>query len=549
MAGPYVRKAAERHLSDLKRKDLDWRREQAELACDFFSEILVLEDGRPFVLEPFQAFIVGSCFGWYMRDGRRRFRTAYVETGKGNGKTPLAAGIGLYGLVADGEPAPEVYSAATAKDQAQIAWKDAWRMVKASPELDALILSPDRGDVQIGSLVIPSRNASFKPVSSEHRGLDGKRPHIAIIDELHEHPTSIVVDKMRAGTKRRQRALIFEITNAGWDRTSVCWHHHELSVKVLEGTLQNDQWFAYVCALDEGDEWTDEKVWPKANPGLGTILPISYLREQVEEAAGMPSKENIVKRLNACVWTEQADRWLDMALWDACPSAPIDIAAVEGRPCMAGLDGAASRDLFAFVMVFGPDEEDFLDVLARFWLPRATLEAKDSGRSEEARLRLVEWAREGWITATEGDTTDYDRVESDILADLARVQLQRLSFDRWGVTQLVTHLKDALGKERVVDFPQTMSAMSAPSKELEKLLRDGKLRHGGNPVLRWMASNVAIVEGRDGQIKPEREKSGDKIDGIVGLIMGIDGVIRLPAKRPSIYDERVARGEPVLTRI
>jgi phage terminase large subunit-like protein len=416
-------------------------------------------------------------------------------------------------------------------------------MVEAAPELADLV------EIQVGSLTIPGEHAVFRPVSSEHKGLDGLRVHVGIIDELHEHPTAIVVDKIRAGTKSQRNALIFEITNSGWDRTSVCWQHHELSVKVLEGTVENDAWFAYVCALDPDDEWTDERVWPKANPSLGTVLPKTYLREQVQDAQGMPAKENIVKRLNFCVWTEQAERWLDMQLWDACPSKPVDPDALRGRTCMAGLDMGSTADLSAFVLLFEPDKDGFFDVLPFFWIPEATLQAKGSGRAEEDRLKLAEWARQGYIRTTSGDTTDYDQVEEDVLAELAKYKLKRLNFDRWNVTQLVTHLKDKLGDERVVDFSQAIANMSAPTKELEKIVRDGKLRHGGNPVLRWMASNVALMFGRSEQVKPDRERSKDKIDGIVALIEALDGWMRAPGAKESIYDQRVARGEPVLTRI
>ena len=536
VAGRPVRLACERHLRDLKRKDVVWRPEMAERAFDFYRSMLTLEDASAFELLPFQRFIIGSLFGWYASDGTRRFRTAYVETGKGSGKTPLAAGVGLYGLIADGEPAPEVYSAATMRDQAKICFNDALRMVEGEAELKDLV------SVQVGSLTIPGRSATFRPVSSEHKGLDGLRPHIGLIDELHEHPTGLVVDKIRAGIKRRRNALIFEITNSGWDRTSVCWAHHEYSIRVLEGTVANDSWFAYVAALDEGDDWKDERVWLKANPGmLAGLPPRKYLAEQVEEAKGMPSKENIVRRLNFCEWTEQADRWLDMTLWDACPR---DEVAPAGA-CMAGLDAASVSDLTAFVRTFQA-EDGMVDAVCRFWLPRRSLEAATSKRSEEDRLRLKQWADEGWITLTEGDTTDYDVVERDILADLEGCELKRLSFDRWNVTQLVTHLIDALGEQRVVAFPQTLSAMTAPSRELERLIRDGRLRAGGNPVLRWMASNVALQYGPNEQVKPDKVKSGEKIDGIVGLVMALDGWMRQASAGPSIWDQRAERGEEVI---
>lgn len=531
IAGRPVRLACERHLRDMrqqKARGLDWRRELSEQAVDFFSDVLVLETGAPFHLQPFQAFIVGSLFGWYRADGYRRFRSGYVETGKGSGKTPLAGGIGLYGLVADSEAAAEVYSAATTQDQARIVWNDADRMVSQNPEL-AEVVKREAACLSYGS---PER--VFRPVSSEHKGLDGKRVHVGLIDELHEHPTAMVVDKIRAGTKNRRNALIFEITNSGYDRRSVCWAHHEYSLKVLEGVADNDAWFAYVCALDlcdkcrsagtrandcrKCDDWRDERVWMKANPGLDTILQRTYLREQVEEAKGMPSKENIVRRLNFCEWTEQFERWLSMEDWDACSEAP-DLESLKGAECVAGLDMASRDDFAAQIKLWGPDEEGFLDVTARFWLPAESLSPGKSKRAERDRLMLLQWAREGWITLTEGETTDYDLVEEALLQDFTDYRIKEIAVDQHDITQLIQHLQDAVGLDRVLGISQSMASMSAPSKELEKVVRDRKLRHGGNPVLRWMASNVTIKHGPNQQVKPDKDRSAEKIDGITALVM------------------------------
>lgn len=526
VAGRYVRLAGERHLRDLaegKARGLVWRPDRAQHALDFFPAMLKLEDGSPFHLLPFQQFQIGSIFGWYKADGFRRFRTAYIEEGKGNGKSPRAAGVGIYMMVADGEPAPEVYSAATMKDQAKIVWKDAWRMVVASPELAELIEHPDNAEVQAGSLVIPGESAVFRPVSAEHKGLDGKRVHCALIDELHEHPGPMVVDKMTAGTKRRLNALIFEITNSGFDRTSVCYAHHELSVQVLERTVENDGWFAYVCTLDEGDDWRDPSVWPKANPGLGSILPESYLQTQVTNAMTMPSQENIVKRLNFCVWTEQSERWLTMEAWDACGKVPVREESFKGQRCFVGLDMASTADLCAAALLF-PDGEGGFDLVMRFWMPQDALEvegARKLERSEADRLMLRQWADLDLIKVTDGNRVDYDIVEADILQLAATFDLAELAHDRWNITQLISHLQDKLGAGRVVDHPQSMAGMSPPAKELERLLASGRLRHGSNPVLRWMAANVAVRYGTDEQIKPDREKSREKIDGIIALVMAI----------------------------
>lgn len=535
VAGRPVRLACARHLRDIeeqKKRGLVWNPEKAQRAIDFFPDMLVLENEQPFRLQPFQEFIVGSCFGFYKVDGFRRFRTAYVETGKGSGKTPLAAGIGLYGLVADGHPAAEIYAAATTQEQARIAWKDAARMVSMSTELRELITP------QVASLSIPATHSVFRAVSAEHRGLDGKRVHIAIVDELHEHPTALVVDKLRAGTKGDQDALIFEITNSGWDRTSVCWQHHSYSLQVLEG-LDNESWFAYVCALDEGDDWRDEKVWPKVNPGLGVTLPFTYLREQVAEAEGMPSKQSIVQRLNFCVWNEQASRAVDMDVWDQ-GSAPVDLAALRGANCYAGLDAGSTGDLSALSLVFGPDQDGVYDVLMRFWMPDEALGPKARQHSEEMRLKLTQWVRDGWITTTPGKVTDYDFIEAAVLEAAETFSLREIGFDRWGISQLTTHLSEKLGAARVIGVGQGFASLSAPTKELLKLVQGVKIRHGGNPVMRWMMSNLALEQDAAGNLKPDKHRSAEKIDGPAALITALSRRIIGVTSRPRWSGEVMA---------
>jgi len=527
VAGRPVRLACARHLADLKRTDLAWRPEQAERVFDFFRTMLTFEDGSPFELLLFQRFILGSLFGWYAPDGTRRFRTAYIETGKGSGKTPLAAGVGLYGLIADNEPAPEVYSAATMREQAKIAFGDAVRMVEGEAELKELV------SVQVGSLTIPAKSATFRPVSSEHKGLDGLRPHIGLIDELHEHPTGLVVDKIRAGIKRRRNALIFEITNSGWDRTSVCWAHHEYSTRVLEGTLANDSWFAYVASLDEGDDWTDPKVWLKANPGMDAGLPpVKYLREQVEEAKGMPSKENITRRLNFCEWTEQSERWLPMPVWDEAAGAFDEAEALKGRLVFAGLDLGSTSDMTALTLWCPGDDGGH--AVWRFWVPEAAVEE----RRRRGLTDYADWVRAGFLRTTPGNVTDYDFIEHEVLELFRAYDVRALAFDRWNATQVVTHLRDELG-DRVVEFGQGFASMSGPCKEIERLVLGRRLRHGGHPVARWMAGNVCIRTDPAGNLKIDKERSSEKVDGMVTLAMaiGVSQVAEAPAG-PSVYESR-----------
>ncbi len=355
VASRLVRLACDRHLRDLEMADakgLAWRPEAAQDVIEFFATCLCLpentetsqddetaNDPKPFILSPFQQFIAGSLFGWYTAAGFRRFRIAYVETSKGSGKTPFGAGLMLYLMIADGERGAQVYAAAPTLKQAQDAFRDAERMVDASPHLRAVV------DRKVNNLAVLETGSFFRPISSEKRGLDGKRVHGALVDELHEHAGDTVTVKIRAGTKGRRNALILEITNSGFDVSTVCYAHHDYSRQILEGEVANEAWFAFVCHLDacdrcraagkmqpsddcpDCDDWkTEGPHWLKANPNLGVSLPWQYLREQVREAIDLPSQRNMVRRLNFCQWTQQQTAGIPMEAWAAC-AAPISRAS------------------------------------------------------------------------------------------------------------------------------------------------------------------------------------------------------------------------------
>jgi len=543
VAGPLVRSACERHLRDLKRDDLVFDAEAEARVIRFFETILSLPEGGGddprFILQPFQRFIVGSLFGWKRLDGYRRFRTAYIEMGKGNGKSPLAAGIGLYGLLADGEDGAQIFAAATTRDQAKILFADAEKMVKRSRALSG------RVELTVNNIAFAPTSSFFRPISAEARALDGKRVHMALVDELHEHPSPLVVEKMRASTKTRRQAMVVEITNAGYDRTSICYEHHVYSEQVVNGAVHNDEWFAYVASIDDGDDWTDPACWPKANPGLGTILPVAYLREQVAEALGMPSKQNIVMRLNCCVWTEQSTRWLDLNAWDACAAVePQDLeavrrhvddieAAVLGRACFGGLDMSATTDLTALALWFPPlAPGEPVRLLVRFWMPEETMRAREQRDGVPYSL----WARTGFLTATEGNVVDYDVVRAAIRDEVATAyNLRELAIDRWNSTQLQTQLMgDGI---TVVPFGQGFASMSAPTKELERLVIQRGIDHGGHPVLRYNAANVAAAQDAAGNIKPDKAKSTGRIDGIVAAVMACGRAAVYQESGRSEYEE------------
>lgn len=547
VAGQLVRLACERHRRDLEQgpaRGLTFHAELAERAVGFIECLRHYEGvhaGKPFKLSLFQKFIVGSLFGWYTTVPAetdevynaaglfRRFRTGYIEIAKGNGKTPLAAAIGLYGLAADGEMGAEVYSAATGRDQAKICFRDAMELAGASKALRQRLVIGEN------NIAYPAAASYFRPVSSEGRGLDGKRPHIAIIDELHEHPSPIVVNKMKAGTKGRTRPLILEITNSGYDKSTVCWEHHDYSVKVLQGVIANDAWFAFVAALDEEDEpFEDEACWPKANPNLGVSVTAQYLRTQVREASEIPSQRSLVLRLNFCRWTEASENWGDLSKWELCAEpakpgvAPTEhYAALEaslaGRRCYGGIDLASVSDICAKALVFPPEAEgERWKALLRFWLPEQTI----ARRVQKARLPYDQWTREGWIRATTGNVTDYAFIKRDVLADKAKFDLREVAIDRWNATHLTNELQDE--GVLMVLFGQGFASMSAPMKELERLYTSAQLEHGANPVLRWMFSNVVSKTDPAGNIKPDRAASTEKIDGIVALIMALGRAMAHP---------------------
>ena len=530
----WVKLACRRHIDDLancEKTGMFFDMKAAEKVFNFFSYLSLSEGefaGKPFVLQPFQAFIIGSLFGWKGVDGLRRYRKAYIEVAKGNGKSPTAAGIGLYGLLASGEEAAEIYAAAVTRDQANILFTDAKRMIEASSKLSKRVL------INVRNLAVMETNSFFRPLSSEARSLDGKRVFMALIDEVHEHPNAMVIDKMQAGTKGRREPLIFQITNSGYDRNSVCWHQHEYSEKILNGTAIDDGWFAFLCGLDEGDDWRDEKVWIKANPCLGVSVTKKYLQEQVKEAIGMPSKENIVKRLNFCVWTQQNNRWINTDTWNENNTREINESELAGRRCYGGLDLSSVSDISAWVLVF-PDENDpeKIDVLARFWCPNDRL--YDTGNKYKEQYQT--WHRQGFLETTPGNCIDFAFVRAKILEDAQKFQLVDMNIDRlFQAHQLAMELIDE--GILVVGMGMGFTSFAAPMKDFERLLLGRKINHGGNPVLRWMADNVAVSQDPAGNIKPNKAESQGKIDGLVALVMAIDRFSRNAAGGTSIYEER-----------
>jgi phage terminase large subunit-like protein len=468
--------------------------------------------GKPFKLEPWQWALLWILYGWtFTETGYRRFKFAYVELGRGNGKSALASCVALYELLGSGEPGAECFSIATKKDQARIVFAEAERMVKQSPSLKKRVKN------YRDSLFIPDTASKFTPLSSDEDSLDGLRPQCIIADELHAWSTTgrKLWDVLVSALGKRRSPLFFAITTAGSDRNSVCWQQRDYCEKVLSGVFEDDRWFAWICGLSADEDWEDERNWIKANPNLGISVSLSDLQDAVRKAKNDPASLNGVLRLRLGIWTQSHTAWLPMDKWDAC-AGEVDREALKGRSCYAGLDLSTSIDISAFVMLFPPHGDDkYWRILCEFFLPADNIEA----RVKRDRVPYDVWNRQGLFNLTEGNVIDYDVIRNRIKSLGQDYDIKEIAFDRWGAQQIVTQL--TADGFTMVQFGQGFASMGAPTKRLMELVLSGELAHGGNPVLRWMAGNVMVEIDPAGNIKPSKSKSREKIDGVVSLVMAL----------------------------
>lgn len=539
--------ACERHLRDLKEgsaRGLLWDLPAALRVIDYFKNVLKLPSGNPFILRPAQEFIVGSLFGWKGADGFRRFQVAYEEAGKGSGKSPKSAGVGLYMTTSDGEEAAEVYAGAVDRDQAKILFGDAVLMVQSSPALSSRIsISGGRdGDHKKAHNLAYIQAASFfRPLSSENvsgRGKSGFRPHCLLFDEVHEHPSGSMIETMRKNLgKNRNQPLMILSTNSGvYDLNSICWTYHSYAVKVLQGELQDDAFFAYVCTLDpcskclaagrinpnpeckNCDSWKDERVWKKTNPLLDYGVPsIKYLRQQVLEAEGMPSQESKTRRWNFCEWTEAANPAFSTEVW-ARNGGYVDIEALKGKTCYGGLDLSGKNDLTALVLVF-PLDNGKKAVVPYFWTPEEGLRK----REERDKAPYLRWAREGLLRTTPGETIAYSFVAKQIGEILSDFRVERIAFDRWRVADMNRELEAEGVDVELIEHGQGFKDMNPSIETLEDDLKEGRLLHGNHPVLTLCISNAIFEEDKAGNRSFAKDKSTGRIDGAVALAMA-DGL-------------------------
>ncbi len=519
VAGKIVVAACQRHLDDLlnaEKRGFIFDTEKSARVYRFFETVLRLNggkfEGKPFVLHESQAFILGSLFGWVHKDtGKRRFRRAYIEIGKGAGKSPLCGGIGLYGMIADGEPRAEIYAAASKRDQAMILYRDARAMVEQSPTLKGQITvtggdhTPNMAFIRMGSF--------FRPLSNE-KGKSGTRPHFALCDEVHEHPDRETIDMLERGFKGREQPLLVMITNSGFDKTTVCWEEHEFAVNVATRVIEDDSHFSYVCGLDDGDDpLNDPSCWVKANPLLGVTITEQYLAGVVKQAKDMPGKRNNILRLHFCVWTDAESVWMARESWEKCEKKDFDETPLKSQRCYGGLDLSSKRDLTAFARVWPQDDGTF-DAVVDFWTPKDTLRA----REDSDRVPYRTWVNEGYLMTTPSSTVDYGHVVS-YMGALENVE--QIAFDRWRMDLFKEEMEKAGVSLALVEHGQGFKDMAIAVDALESAILNGKLRVKYNPVLRWNVASTVIDTDPAGNRKFAKNKSTGRIDGVVALAMAM----------------------------
>ena len=486
--------------------------------------------GKPFALIGWQEQIIRDLFGVVKENGYRQFNTAYIEIPKKMGKSELAAAVALLLTCGDGEERAEVYGCAADRQQASIVFEVAADMVRMCPALAKRV----KINASMKRMIYLPTNSFYQVLSAEAYSKHGFNIHGVVFDELHTQPNRKLFDVMTKGSgDARMQPLYFLITTAGTDTKSICYETHQKAKDILEGRKIDPTFYPVIYGAEESDDWTDPKVWKKANPSLGITVGIDKVKAACESAKQNPAEENAFRQLRLNQWVKQAVRWMPMHLWDKCGFATNE-DDLEGRVCYGGLDLSSTTDITAFVLVFPPlDEDDKYIILPYFWIPEDNLDL----RVRRDHVPYDVWERQGFLQTTEGNVVHYGFIEKFIEELGERFHIREIAFDRWGAVQMVQNL-EGMGFT-VVPFGQGFKDMSPPTKELMKLVLEQKIAHGGHPVLRWMMDNIFIRTDPAGNIKPDKEKSTEKIDSAVATIMALDRAIRCGNDNSaSVYDGR-----------
>lgn len=504
--------------------------ERADRAVRFISNLTHTKDkwaGQPFELRAWQRTIIWELFGRMRVDQptRRSYRTCYIEIPRKNGKSEMAAALALYGLIGDGVIGAEVYSAAADREQAALVFNAAAQMVRNDPVLSARLKILDSQkrivDYQTGSF--------YRAISAEAYSKHGFNASLVIYDELHAAPNRDLWDVLTTSMGARHEPLVVAITTAGFDRHSICWEQHDYARKVKDGIVTDPTFLPVIFAAPDDAEWTDEAVWHLANPALEDFRDIDEMRSLAHKAKEIPALQNTFRRLYLCQWTEQSERWIDMAAWDAC-AGPDDWRTLRqrmrGRRCLGGLDLSTRNDLSALTLFFEEDGRQI--VVPFFWVP-----AEDARRrSRVDRVPYEQWIADGLLTATPAPVVDQGFIREDINRIAREYGLAELAFDGWNASKLTLELQgDGV---RVVEMRQGFRDLSEATKHLGALVTGRTLQHGGHPVLRWMASNMVVRENAEGYFMPDKSKATERIDGVVALIMAVAVACRRRSVEPTV---------------
>ena len=528
-----IRKLKKYKPTKFKAKDSHYDKDAADYAVMFIESLCHTKGtwaGKPFELIDWQEQIIRDLFGILKPNGYRQFNTAYVEIPKKMGKSELAAAVALLLTCGDGEERAEVYGCAADRQQAAIVFDVAADMVRMCPALSRrvkILASQKR-------IIYKPTNSFYQVLSAEAYSKHGFNIHGVVFDELHTQPNRKLFDVMTKGSgDARMQPLYFLITTAGTDTHSICYETHQKAKDILEGRKIDPTFYPVIYGADESEDWTDPKVWKKANPSLGITVGIDKVRAACESARQNPDEENAFRQLRLNQWVKQAVRWMPMEKWDACAFA-VNEDDLEGRVCYGGLDLSSTTDITAFVLVFPPtDEDDRYVVLPYFWIPEDSMDL----RVRRDHVPYEVWERQGYLMTTEGNVIHYGYIEKFIERLGEKFNIREIAFDRWGAIQMVQNL-EGMGFT-VVPFGQGFKDMSPPTKELMKLVLEKRIAHGGHPVLRWMMDNIYIRTDPAGNIKADKERSTEKIDGAVATIMALDRAIRCGnVSNASVYDDR-----------
>jgi len=521
-ASQFVINSCKRQIQDLKK----WRgksgsfifdKEKAARVCHFIEQLPHIKGpltGKKIHLEPWQIFILTTLFGWVKTDGTRRFRRGYIEVPRGNGKSAISSGLGLYMLCADDEGGAEVYSFATTRDQAKIVFGDAQNMVRKTP----MIKTHFGADVNAHNINIKRTMSKFEALSAEGSTLDGLNTHFACIDELHAHKTRAVYDVVETSIGKRAQSLLWVITTAGSNRAGICYEVRSFVKKVLlDGALDESQ-FGIIYGLDADDDWTTEEALIKANPNWGISVMPDILLPLQAKAMSMPSAANNFKTKHLNEWVNADVSWMDMRAWEACADRSLDKNAFLGEPAWIGLDLASKTDIAAKMTVFKRSIEgvDHFYCFGEYFLPRYTVDLGENSQYQG-------WENEGRLTVTGDAVIDFAVIEDDILQDSLKYQVKEIPYDPFQATMLSTRL--IANGAPMLEVRPTVLNFSEPMKQIEALVLQKRLHHDGDPVLEWMMSNVvAHLDAKD-NIYPRKERPENKIDGVVALIMAMSRAV------------------------